>query len=131
MQHYAPVGIHSYTLTRNTPDVVLLMFSQWAPTNRPEEIPGLVQKLADQYLAESKQRSDFKLASREYRVEQFTGSECQVNYAMFQTTSGGANAVETMFVMTVDGAVWIGEFTGPTNAWIQAIEILKSVRKNG
>jgi hypothetical protein len=36
-----------------------------------------------------------------------------------------------MFMMSVDGRVWNGQFTGPSNSWIQAIGVLKSVKKDG
>jgi hypothetical protein len=84
VEHQTPAGLHFYSVTAGTADEGLLMFSQWPPPSRPEEIPGLVQKLADGFLDQAKQSSEFKLASHEYRVEQFTGSQCQGSYAVFR-----------------------------------------------
>jgi len=131
MEHQTPGSLHFYTVTAGTADGGLLMFSQWPPPSRPEEIPGLVQKLADGFLAQAKQSSEITLASHEYRVEQFTGSQCQGSYAVFQTGSGGTNVLQTMFMMSVGGRVWNGQFTGPSNAWIQAIGVLTSVKNDG
>ena len=123
VEHQTPGNLHFYGVTAGTPDGGLLMFSQWPPPSRPEEIPALVQQLADGFLK--------TLASHEYRVEQFAGSQCQGSYAVFQIGSGGTNLLQTMFMMSVDGRVWNGQFTGPSNAWIQAIGVLKSVKKDG
>ena len=131
MEHQTPGSLHFYTLTAGTADGGLLMFSQWPAPSRPEEIPSLVQKLADGFLGQAKQSAELTLTSHEYRVEQFTGSQCQGSFAVFQVSSGGTNVLQTMFMMSVDGRVWNGQFTGPSNAWIQAIGVLKSVRGDG
>lgn len=90
----------------------------------------MVEKLADAFMEQAKQSSEFTLATREYRVEQFTGSQCQGSYVVFQISDAGTNAVQTMFMMNVDGSIWHGQFTGPSNNWIQAIEVLKSIKKD-
>lgn len=131
VEHQTPGGLHFYSMTAGTPDGGLLMFSQWPPPSRPEEIPALVQKLADGFLDQAKKSSEFTLATHEYHVEQFTGSQCQGSYAVFQTSSGGTNVLQTMFMMSVGDRVWNGQFTGPSNAWVQAIGVLKSVKKDG
>ena len=57
--------------------------------------------------------------------------QCQGSYAVFQTVAGGTNVFHTMFMMSVGGRVWNGQFTGSSNAWIQAVTVLKSISKNG
>jgi len=129
VEHQTPGSLDFYMVTV-APDGGLLMFSQWPPPSRPEEMPGLVQKLADGFLKQAQQSSEFKLASQEYRIEQFAGPQCRGSYAVFQISNGGTNVLQTMFMMSVDGRVWNGQFTGPSNAWMQAITVLKSVRKD-
>src|SRR5213594_2110841 len=73
VQHQSPGGHHFYTVTASTPGADLLMFSQWPPPSRPDEIPVLVQKLADGFLDRAKQSSEFALVSHQYQIEQFTG----------------------------------------------------------
>jgi hypothetical protein len=131
VEHKAPGGLDFYTVTGKTPDEGLLMFSQWPPPSRAEDIPALVQKLADGFREQAKKSSEFTLASEDYRVEQFAGEHCQGSYAAFQITSGGSNTVQAMFMMSVDGRVWNGQFTGPSDAWKQALVVLKSIKKNG
>ena len=131
VKHQTPGGLHFYSLTANTPGGGLLMFSQWPPPGRPDEIPALVQKIADGFVKESQQSSEFTLASHEYQIEQFDGGQCQGSYAVFQTSIGRTNVLQTMFMMSVDGKLWNGQFTGPSNTWEQAILVLKSIKKDG
>lgn len=131
VEHHAPGGLHFYTVTAQTPDNSLLMFSPWPPPSSPEDIPALVQKLADGFRDQAKKSSEFALASDEYRVEQFAGEHSQGSFAAFQVTSNGTNAVQAMFMMNVDGRLWHGQFTGPPDAWEQALTVLKSIKKDG
>src|SRR5262245_3993076 len=100
VEHQTPGSLDFYTVMAGTPGGGLLMFSQWPPASRPEEIPALVQKLADGFLDQAKKASEFTLTTHEYRVEQFTGSQCQGSYAVFQTSSGGTIVMQTMFMMS-------------------------------
>jgi len=110
VEHQTPGGrLHFYTVTASTPDGGLLMFSQWPPPSKPEDIPTLVQQLADGFLKEAKKSSEFTLTSDEYRIEQFAGEQCRGSYATFQTSIGGTNALQTMFMMSVDGEIWNGQ----------------------
>ena len=106
------------------------MFSQWPPPSKPEDIPTLVQQLADGFLKEAKKSSEFTLTSEEYRIEQFAGEQCRGSYATFQTSIGGTNALQTMFMMSVDGEIWNGQFNGPSDAWRQALTVLRSIKKD-
>jgi len=129
-KHQTPGGLHFYTVTAGTPGGGLLMFSQWPSPSRPEEIPGLVQKLADGFLDQVKKSPEFTLVTHEYRVEQFTGSQCQGSYATFETSSSGTNVLQAMFLLSVDGKVWNGQFTGSSNTWFRAIGVLKSIKND-
>ncbi len=130
-EHKTSGGLDFYTVTAKTPDEGLLMFSQWPPPSRPEDIPALVQKLADGFREQAKKSSGFTLASEDYKFEKFAGEHCQGSYAVFQIPSGGKNTVQAIFMMSVDGRVWNGQFTGPSDAWKQVLVVLKSIKKNG
>ncbi len=131
VEHKTPGGRDFYTVTGKTPGKGLLMFSQWPPPSSPEDIPGLVQKLADGFRERAKKSSAFALASEDHRVEQFAGEHCQGSFAVFQLGSGGTNTVQAMFMMSVGRRVWNGQFTGPPDAWKQAITVLKSIKNDG
>ncbi len=108
------------------------MFSQWRAPSTPEEIPALVQKLADGFPEfASKASSQVTVAGDKNRVEQFAGQHCQGSYVIFQISKDGTQSLHTIFMMSVDGVVWNGQFIGPQEAWEQALAVLKSVRKNG
>ncbi len=107
----------------------LLMFSKWPPPNRTEEIPGIVRKLADGFLEEAKKSAEFTLSSEKYEIEQFAGDHCQGSYVTFQTASGGTDALQAMFMMSVDGEMWSGQFTGKPDHWTVALGLLKALKK--
>ncbi len=129
-KHQAPGGLDFYSVTTSTPGTGVLMFSPWPPANRPEDIPTLVQQIADGFRKQAKQ-SGTALASEDYRMEQFAGSYCQGSYATFRTGGPGTNTVQTMFMISVDGRIWNGQFTGPEADWKQAITLLRSIKKHG
>ncbi len=131
VKHDALAGLDFYTVTAKTPGEGLLMFSRWVPPSRPDEVPALVQKLADGFREQAKKSSEFALVSNEYRVERFAGEYCQGNFALFQTASGGTNTVVVMFMMSVDGKVWNGQFTGSPDAWTRALTAIKSLKNAG
>jgi hypothetical protein len=130
-EHQKPGGFHCYTLTAAAPQNGVLVLSQWPSPNRPEEMPLLVRQMAEGFLRQPQQSSDFRVMTRQYRVERFAGRGCQGSYAVFWINSGGTNALEMLFMMSVDGRVWNGEFTGSSNGCMQAFAVLKSVRKHG
>ncbi len=118
-----------YALTTPTAGQGLLMFSQWPPPNRPEEIPSLVERLADQFKQQARMSSAFQLASEEYNIEPIAGAHCQGNYATFRVSSGPADILQAMFLMNIDGQLWSGQFTGTTDTWAQAVAVLQSTRR--
>jgi len=88
-----------------------------------------VQRIADSFTMQAP-RSGIVLASRDYHVENFNGAQGPGSYAVFQMNYGGKNTIQTMFMMSTDGRVWYGQFLGTSNAWAQALTILKSAKKN-
>ncbi len=121
--------IDSCALTTPTAGQGLLMFAPWPPRNRPEEIPSLVEKLANQFKRQAGMSSGFQLASDEYNIVPFSGAHCQGRYATFRINSGPADILQAMFLMDIDGQLWSGQFTGTTESWTQALSVLKSIRR--
>ena len=126
--HQAREGLDFYTVTASAPGGGLLMVSRWPPPNQPAEIPALVGQLADGFLKIAKKSSEFTLAGEEYRIEQFAGGHCQGSSASFQIRSGRTNILQSLFIMSVDGKIWNGQFTGPAESWSQALTALKNVK---
>jgi hypothetical protein len=130
VQHQLASGLDFYALTASSPEGGLLMFSRWPPLNKPEDIPVLVRKLGDGFREQASKSSGVTSANAEYRVEEFAGKHCQGSSAVFKL-SGSNNFMQAMFIMSVDGILWNGQFTGSSDAWKQALSVLKSIRRNG
>ena len=107
------------------------MFSKWPPPSRPEDIPALVRKLADGFVKEARKSSGLNLTSEKYDIEEFTGDHCKGSCAAFEFKSGDTNRVQALFVMSVDGQTWNGQFTGKPDDWRDALKLLKTVKKRG
>ena len=104
------------------------MLSPWFQPTKPGEIPAAVQLIADSFVKQAS-ASGIVLASREYHVENFNGAEGPGSYAEFQINNRGTNITQTMFMMSIDGRVWYGQFMGSSNSWPEALTMLKSARK--
>jgi hypothetical protein len=122
-----------YSVTAKNPDEGLLMLSEWPLSARADEMPALVQQLADGFPKKASTSPEFTLSSQEHRVESFSGEQCQGSYATFQATStaSGKNILLAMFMVSVDGKIWNGQFTGTPDAWKQALNVLKGIKRSG
>lgn len=129
IEHQTPGGLHLYSVKAGPPGGGLLNFSPWLSQATPEELPALVRQLAETFLNEAQQSSKFTLASHKYQVEHFSGERCQGSYVVLQIGSSSTNLLQTMFMMSVDGSIWHGQFTGPSSEWSEAITVLKSIRE--
>ncbi len=128
LKHQTAEGL-DYSLTTDSEGNSLLMFSKWPPPSKPDEIPSLVQKLADGFLDKAKTSTEFSLVDERYEIEQFAGDQCRGSYAMFQLEIANTNTVQVIFMMSVDGQVWNGQFTGPPERWIEALKLLMTIKK--
>lgn len=125
-------GLDLYALTATNRHFCLLMFSRWPIPGGPEDIRPLVQRIAEGFQKNAQQFTNMTLASQTYRIQKFTGRKCQGDYVMFQFKAENGVEIQAMFAMNVDGSVWNGQFTGQSsNEWVQALTILKGVKKNG
>ena len=125
-------GVDFYAFTNKVGN--LLMFSPWSPRSKPEEIPALVRQLSDRFVKDVKDSqvlTNVTLSTHEYRIRQFSGAHCNGSYVTFEATvrTTGAKMLQAMFMMSVDSRVWNGQFTGPPDAWEQALAMLESVKK--
>ncbi len=94
-------------------------------------MPGLVQTLADELIKQAKKSSELTLVGEGYRVEPFSGQDCQGSYATLHFSQGTRSSVQVVFVMQINGRIWNGQFSGLPEAWEQALTLLKSITKNG
>jgi len=124
-------GVDFYSVTPAIASNGLLMFFKWRPPTRPEEIPGLVRKLADGFVKAAARAGKYKLTSKQYEVERLAGEHCKGNHAAFWFKSGTDDQVQGIFMLSVDGQIWNGQFTGQSENWLQALRLLKTIKKKG
>ena len=105
------------------------MFSKWPPRSRPEEIRDLVRTLADGFIEQAK--GSLTLISEKYEIEEFSGRQCKGSFVTFAFEIGDTHSVQAMFMMSIDGQIWNGQFTGTTEQWTEALDLLTSIKRNG
>jgi len=120
-------GIDFYSAMPQPEGSGVLMFSRWPPPSKPEDIPALVRQIADGFLENAKKSPGVALTSEKYDLKQFVGDHCQGNYAVFQLRNAG---VQAMFMMSVNGQTWSGQFTGTPDDWQKALELLKTIKEH-
>ena len=103
-----------------------LAFYRWSPGGKPEDIPAEVRKMAGELSDGATKESDDKV-SKEYDLDSFAGDDCKGTYAVFRVGNTNANMVLTVFIMSVEGQLWHGQFSGKTERWKQAMNLLKSI----
>ena len=128
LEHQTAEGLDFYSLRTDSKDHALLMFSKWPPPSKPDEIPSIVQTLAEGFLDQAKESTEFSLVDERYEIEQFSGDHCKGSYAVFRIETADTHTVQTMFMMSVDGQIWNGQFTGPSERWIEALKLLTTIK---
>ena len=131
LEHDTPGGLDFYHLWTSSGKDGLLMFSKWPPPSRPEDIPELVRKVADGFVQQAKKSAEFTLVDEKYEFDQFAGDHCRGSYATFRVKSADTKAVQAMFMMSVGGEVWNGQFTGTAEQWKQAVRLLTTIKTKG
>ena len=117
-----------FSLSAGTTERGLLICAKWPAPAKPEDIPALMQQVADGFLRESKKSSKLTLTSEEYHVEQFVGDHCQGRFATFQFKSGATNGLAALFFVSANHQIWNGQFIGQPEAWLEALGLLKSLK---
>ena len=123
---YKGDSIQIFTLTRPTGENVVLMFSRWPAPGGKEQIPATIKKMAEAFLAEVAKNEELKDVKEEYKIEKLEGIEYSGEAAVFATDDGMR---QTMFMISNGDGIWNGQFTGSSQMWDEAKEILKKLRK--
>ena len=89
-----------------------LSIFRWDESTKPEEIPTFFRRYADGYFKLC-QKGGSVVNGTDMQFENFDGAQGQGSYAAFQVDkNGGKVQLETMFMMSIDGRVWHGNFLG-------------------
>lgn len=90
-----------------------------------------MHEVVGNFLKEAKTSTNFSLASHEYKLEQFEGTSCRGSYTTFEINGFATGTLQVIFIMNVGSSIWNGQFTGPSEAWKQALTVLKTVKNGG
>ena len=120
-------GIYSVTL----PSSAGLLLLWHYPKGYPEDISEMNEEFAGQFLKKMKASEKFTVTSEDYEIVEFAGDHCRCRYVIVHLMSEGMNTVQTVLYMDVDGDMWVGQFTGVPSGWANAVDVLKTVKKNG
>jgi len=131
LEYKGEKGVDFYSLTPPSAGSGLFMLFKRPVPTRPAEIPGLVKKLADGFVKAAAKGGKYKLTSKKYEVESVSGEHCRGNHAAFWIKSGKDDLVQGIFMVSVDGQIWNGQFTGQSEHWLAALKTLKSLKKKG
>jgi len=124
-------GVDFYSLTPPSAGSGLLMFFKWPAPTQPREIPMLVKKLADGFVKASAKGGKYKLTNKKYEIEKLSGEHCVGNHTAFWIKSGKDDMLQGIFMVSVDGQVWNGQFTGQSEHWLTSLKLLKTLKKKG
>jgi hypothetical protein len=120
-------GIQFFTVKRIEAEPALLMFSRWPAPGNKDQIPKLVETIAKGFLDQAKMNPVIQLESEEYKNEKIEGVEFSGEYVSFAVSTG---ILQTMFMLSDGDGIWNGQFTGSKERWIEALEILKKLKKS-
>lgn len=121
-------GMQFYTVTRKDGDQALLMFSRSPVSGNVNQIPEQIKQLAKGFLVEAGKHEQIKLKSKEYRIEKIEGDDFSGSFVVFSIEGGFTQA---MFMIGDEEGIWNGQFTGTPERWVEAVTILKSLKKKG
>ena len=121
-------GTQLYTLTRTQGENVILKFSHWQAPGTADQMPGFLEQMANKFLDIAKTNPKIKLETDTYRKGEFLGDPFSGNYVEF-TIKGGMKQV--MFMFSDGNGIWNGQYAGSADGWMEAMETLKAIKKNG
>lgn len=121
-------GVQFYSVIRKEVEPALLMFSRWPAPGNKDQIPSLIDTLANGFINEMKKHEEIKLESLDYKKEKIEGDSYSGEFALFTVQNG---MVQTMFMISDGDGIWNGQFTGSKERWAEALDILKKLKKNG
>lgn len=104
------------------------MFSPWPAPTKVTAVPQLVKELAVGFVAGIRKSNEISLISEEFTVEHFKGTQAEGRYVAFRFEKEESEAVQAMFMFSVAGNIWNGQFTGSKEEWKHSIELLTSLK---
>lgn len=121
-------GLQFYTVKRKQGDTALLMFSRWLAPGNVNQIPEQIEMMAKGFVGMARGNKDIKLKTDQYKIEEIAGETLSGRFVQFEIEGG---VFQTMFMIGDAEGIWNGQFTGTKERWVEALSILKNLKKNG
>jgi hypothetical protein len=87
--------------------------------------------MADAFIQQAANSKNFTLADQNHDLQSFTSDHCKGNYVVFHIQSATpTNNVQVLFLMTVDGQAWNGQYAGQGDGWDVSLKLLKGIKLN-
>jgi hypothetical protein len=119
-------GLDLYVL--NSAEQGVMMFSPWEENTRSEDMPSLVRQSAQSVVDGISDTGAVRLASKEIKVEAFTGKYFSGQYVSLAGIKGTDKVILAVFMFSDGFTVWGGQFTGKTDEWLNALAMLKTLQ---
>ena len=119
-------GLDLYVL--NSAEQGMMMFSPWEENTRSEEMASVVRQSAQNVVDSMSDTGALRLASKEIKVEGFTGKYFSGQYVSLAGVKGTDKVILAIFMFSDGFTVWGGQFTGKTNEWPDALAMLKTLQ---
>ena len=117
----------TYTILPPDPHTADFAFSRWTVDANSDQIPGYLETMAKGFLQQAQLNPKIQLASYDYDKGEFIGFPYSGKYAAFTFRSG---VKEYLFMFGDNTGLWYGHFIGSPQGWLDAMEVLKAVKKS-
>jgi len=116
-----------YTLVPPAGQNILLTFSRWPAPGNADQMPGFLETMAAKFADMAQRNPRIQLDSPAYTKGEFLGYPFSGNYVEF-TIKGGLKQV--LFMISEGNGIWNGQYIGPADGWLDAMEVLKAIKKS-
>jgi hypothetical protein len=116
-----------YTLIPPNAQTADFAFARWAVDGNSDQIPGYLGSLAKGFLAQAQLNPKIQLASYDYTQGEFIGFPYSGKYVAFTFKNG---VKDFLFIFGDNTGLWYGHYIGTDTGWLDAMEVLKAVKKS-
>jgi hypothetical protein len=117
----------TYTLVPPATVSANFSFSRWGVAANADQIPGYLDTLTKGFLESAQRDPHIKLQSTDYTPGEFIGDPFSGKYVQFTMASG---LKDVLFIFGDNTGLWYGHYIGPADGWLDAMEVLKSIKKS-
>jgi hypothetical protein len=117
----------TYTLVPPSAQTADFAFTRWSVAANSDQIPGYLETLAKGFLSQAQLNPKIQLASYDYTQGEFIGFPYSGKYVAFTFKNG---VKDFLFIFGDSSGLWYGHYIGTDTGWLDAMEVLKAVKKS-